>query len=261
MGYRIPRCHFLLVFLLLFFFHFLFLPLHRTPPRPHPIRPLPNKHISPQLLPTLGTSSPATLPASIIRIRTPIMPPDGTFAIIASHTMRHDFPAPLAIPNTHCVFVIIRFLEVGAEFHERTGRERIKLTRLLEKRRVHEGGEDCVCFLDRDARVRLTLYSLPFVVDLRLSMAPADARELRGFGVLDGHDFARGRVVGVEHVVEQAPDVCDFAGGKGCGELGERVGGFVDEGVDSEFGELVFDGADFKVVVFDFRIDGLEGRD
>jgi hypothetical protein len=41
--------------------------------------------------------------------------------------------------------------------------------------------------------------------------------------------------------------------------LREGVGVFVDEGVDEEFGALVFDEADFEVVVFDFGVDGLDG--
>jgi hypothetical protein len=77
--------------------------------------------------------------------------------------------------------------------------------------------------------------------------------------MFDRHDLACGRVVRVEHVVEQAPDVGDFAGSKGGCELREGVGVFVDEGVDEEFGALVFDEADFEVVVFDFGVDGLDG--
>jgi hypothetical protein len=79
--------------------------------------------------------------------------------------------------------------------------------------------------------------------------------------VFDGHDLSRGRVVCVEHVIQQASNVGDFAGGKGCGELGEGVGSFVDECVDSEFGMLVFYGADLKIIVFNFGIDDLKGRD
>jgi hypothetical protein len=79
--------------------------------------------------------------------------------------------------------------------------------------------------------------------------------------VFDGHDLARGRVVAFEHVVEQAPNVRDFARRIGSCKLGECVGGFVDEGVDDEFGALVFDPADFEVVVPDFGVDGLQGRD
>lgn len=76
--------------------------------------------------------------------------------------------------------------------------------------------------------------------------------------MLDGHDFARVRVLCFEHVVEQAPYVCDFAGGESRCELCEGVGCFVDEGVDGEFGVLVFDRADFEVVVLDFGVYGLD---
>jgi hypothetical protein len=79
--------------------------------------------------------------------------------------------------------------------------------------------------------------------------------------VLDGHYLARGRVVCVEHVIEQASYVRDFASGKGRGKLRQGVGGFVNECVDGKFGVLVFHGANLKVVVFDFGIDGLERRD
>lgn len=127
---------------------------------------------------------------------------------------------------------------------------------------MHEGVEDVVCFRDGDADVGWWTclgWRASVAGDVRGPGAAGGARELRGVGVLKGHDFAGGSVVRVEHVVEQAADVCDFARGEFRSELGEGVGGVVYEGVDGVFGVLVAGGADFKLKGLEFGVDGLHG--
>jgi hypothetical protein len=77
--------------------------------------------------------------------------------------------------------------------------------------------------------------------------------------VLDRHDLSCMRVIRFKHVVQQAPYICNLAGGELGSELCECVGGFVDECIDGELGVLVFHAADLKVVVFDFGVYSLDG--
>jgi hypothetical protein len=97
-------------------------------------------------------------------------------------------------------------------------------------------------------------------VCLRLPVSLRQARELRCFCVFDRHDLADGGVVCVEHVVQDASYVCDFAGGKGGCELREVVAGIVDERVYELLADLVARGPDFVVEEGDFRVHGLYHR-
>lgn len=183
--------------------------------------------------------------------------------------MRHQLSTSLAVMYTYALAAVVRlisgfvvrFFQVGAEFHERSRGEGIVISPgFLEKEFVEEGGEDVVGFGEGDALVGgLGDCIICVVVDLRLPVPPRRPRELRRLGVFERHDFAHGRVVHVEHVVEEAADVGDFAGGEARCKLGEGVRCAVDEGVHGTAGVLVAGGADFEVEVREFAVDGLYG--
>jgi hypothetical protein len=208
--------------------------------------------------------------AAVVLIRTRIVPPHLALGVITSYPVCHKLSASLTIVysrNRWLVVIVgpllvVHFFEIWPEFHQSARRQRIvSRARLFEKGLVHKGVEDGVGFLDGDALVCGLRVGggVIGVVELALAVSARVAGELGCFVVLEGHYLARGCVVGLEHVVEQAADVGDFGGGEAGCELGEGVGGFVDEGIGKYFVVLVERGADLEVVGLDFGIDGLDG--
>lgn len=242
----------------------------RTLPTLHPIRTLPHIYIPTTHRLTFWTLLPLPTLPPIILIRTLIMPPDPTLAVITPYPKRHNLPTPLAIPDAYCGLIVlverrlvVRFFQVGREFHECARREGVvACAREVQEVVCEQGVEDGVGFGDGDARVglRVGVAVVQHAGGLALARAPGP-RELRRVHLLYGHCFAGGRVVGFEHGVQQAPDVGYFVGGEAGCELGEGVGGLVYDGVGADFGLLVDCVADFEVVGFDFRVDRLDYGD
>lgn len=255
-----PRDFSSLIILLL---HLLLAPLSTSPL--HSIRPLPHINIPRAHRLAPGTLLPlAALPA-INGIRTAIMPAHAALAVITPYPHRHNLPAALAVadPDRGVLVVgrvvVVRLLEVRVQLHQRARRERVVVcARQVQEVVCDERVQDRVGFGNAEARVgRLRFRLCVGRAGLALA-APPRACELRGVHVLYGHGFACRRVVGVEHGVEEPPDVGDFAGGEARGELGEGVGGFIYEGVGGFFGGLVARVADFEAVGLESGVDGLD---
>jgi len=260
------------------------IPTTHTSPSSRLIGPFPHIPIPQTLRLALGALSRLPRLSPVIRIGTGIMPPHAALCAIASYTVRDELPAAFAVMNAYAFdalvalvgCLVVGFLEVGTEFHERARREgKVAEARLVEESVVDERGEDGVGFGDGNAGVcclravavagagmrsviAVVVVGHARAVELRGPGSPRGTRELRCFGVLERHDFARWRVVGFEHGVDQPAYVGNLTGRKLGRELGERVGGVVDEGVHRRLGALIARVSYFEIKRLDFRIDGLD---
>jgi hypothetical protein len=171
----------------------------------NPICPLTHKQKS-----CTHRCTPRTLPinlisALVIAIRTYIVPSDLTLFIITSDPMRNNLCAAFTVTYPDIVFLVVHFLEVGAEFHERARSERVvPCFAFLEESLIFEFREDVVGFLDGDSWVcGLGWFSFFVAVNIGLRLSAAfDSRLLGCVGVSYRHGFAHFRVVRLEHNVQ-----------------------------------------------------------